>query len=297
MRWLYVSALVVALSANTASAGPILTNGTLSVEIRADSGAIHNAALGGVEFYRQGAFVSDFGFQNGTNTATFSINTTNGGSGTAVTVSPAGGTPSSVVVTGVYTGGGANIAFTRTYSLVPGQNVLRTTTTFTNNGANSTTLRTFDTADPDQGIPSTFSTDNDIYLLGGFNVGRATAASGVNSGYTVVFGPGGVLGFGNTFGLGISNGAQLNTFFTSPFDPNGANADIGFAFGRQLTLAPGASGTVDFLQAFGTTRPNAENAFLASQVVPEPTSMVVFGLMGVAGFGYVRRRLKGTPVA
>lgn len=33
------------------------------------------------------------------------------------------------------------------------------------------------------------------------------------------------------------------------------------------------------------------------QPTPEPATLAVFGLMGAAGFGYVRRRLKGAPVA
>ncbi len=38
-------------------------------------------------------------------------------------------------------------------------------------------------------------------------------------------------------------------------------------------------------------------SLLATSAVPEPTTLAVFGLMGAAGFGYVRRRLKGAPVA
>lgn len=284
-------AVALLATAQSARADILLSQGPLSVTIRSDNGAINNVLFSGAEFYRQGTFVSDFGFQVGTNTGTFSRNTANGVTGTPVTV--AGTT--TAVVTGIVPGTAGNVAFTRTYSLVPGLNVLRTTTTLTNNGVASATIRAFDTADPDQGngppLNQGFSTVNDVYSLGGFLVGRSTANG--PSPFTVVFGPDGVTGFGggsSPFVLEIGNGPELNTFFSTPFDPNGANQDIGFGFGREVTLAAGGSSTIVFDQAFGTTQANAENAFLAAQAVPEPTTMVLFGLCAVAGGGFAWRR-------
>ncbi len=46
---------------------------------------------------------------------------------------------------------------------------------------------------------------------------------------------------------------------------------------------------------FGVRRVTIEAPISAA--VPEPATLAVFGLMGAAGFGYVRRRLKGAPVA
>lgn len=280
MRTLVLALVCSGLVAGSAAAAPI-TQGALSANIDNTNGAISNVSFGGTEFYRQGTFVSDFGYQVGTNTGTFQRNTAGGSLGTGpVTVTAMNAT--TVVVTGASNG----VAFTRTYSAVPGLDVLRTAVTLTNTTSGTiTNFRAFEAFDPDQGIPSTFSTLNDVFPLVGIPVSQASVGSGLT---VVAGGLGGITGFLNN--LGIFSGGDLNSFFGGPLDPNGASGDIGFAFGFQQTLAPGQTVGYTFDQAFGTTPQNAQNAFVSAQQVPEPATLAAFGAMAAVGFGYTRRR-------
>jgi hypothetical protein len=276
--------------------GATITNGTLTVDIRTDNGAIDLVRFpgpSGSDFYNPGLPVSNFGLQVGSNTGTFSLNTVTGGTGIPVSVSS---TPTSVTVTGTFNG----VNFSRVYTLVPGLNVLRATTTYSNPGASAVSLSSFDTFDPDQGVGQGAgnATTNDVLNLptGSGNATVAQASSTGTPPLTVVAGeviPGTTAGFGagtSPFGLGIFNGSQLNQFFSTPFDPNGTTADIGFAVGNQFTVGAGQSLTLNFDQAFGLNPTDAQQQFELAN--PEPTSMVVFGAIAVGGVFYGWRRNK-----
>lgn len=71
----------------------------------------------------------------------------------------------------------------------------------------------------------------------------------------------------------IFNGFLSDTFVNGPEGQRLYTNQINAIFG----LAPSGGGS-------------------GSAATPEPTTLVAFGLMGAAGFGYVRRRLKGMPV-
>jgi hypothetical protein len=220
----------------------------------------------GGEFYRLGFFVSDFGFQMGTNTATFALNTTNGLEQIASTVTS---NATAITVTGTYSG----IAITRVYTLVAGTDVLRTTTTLTNTTGGAVDLRYFDTADPDHG--GTSSTTNDVYNLPtGAGNARVAQAIGFFDNRTVIAGTldsQGVVGFldGASGGLGIQSGANLNAFFSNPIDPNGTLQDVGFAVALGTNIAAGASRTFVYDQSFGLTRNEAQLDFEIANV-PRP---------------------------
>lgn len=278
------------LSLGTASAQAItLSNGSLEVTIREDNGAIDtvlfdNNSLLPSDFFNPGNPVSNFGFQNGTNTSTFVRNTTTDFAQQAVSVSSSG---DSVFVTGTYTGGGANVDFTRTYSLVPDLNVLSISTEFINNGS-EVALRYFDTLDPDQGVAqgNRTGTFNDVLSLstdaGLGKVGQATETDGL----TVVLGsvdPDVTVASGNPFQILDGNG--LNNFFNAPFDGNGAFADEGTHIGLELLLAAGESGSFQYHQAYGPSIAQAQKEFiLANSIdVPEPAS--VLGLLAVSAIG------------
>ena len=68
-------AFVVAVFVGQIQAG-VISNGSLTVDIRSDNGAIDAVTFGGYDFYNPGSPVSDFGVQFGTNTATFRLNST-----------------------------------------------------------------------------------------------------------------------------------------------------------------------------------------------------------------------------
>jgi T5SS/PEP-CTERM-associated repeat protein len=257
-------AVVASLSATTY--GQTLSNGSLSVLIRSDNGAIDAALFSGIDFFNPGTPVSDWGLQAGTNTSTFRLNTTGGVTGIPVSVSGGGST---ATVSGTYTLGGSNLAFTRQYQLVTGQNAVRVTTLFENNAESPFTLSYFDTFDPDQGSSASFSTFNDVYSTGSTRLARASASSnGTSSGTpTLSFvaatnDASATLAAGGPFSIG--SGDTLNAFFAAPTDGNGTLADQGVHIGLRRTLAPGDSYSFTTVFAFGLTPSAAELAALAS---------------------------------
>ena len=235
-----------------------LTNGSLTVAIRSDNGAIGSLTFGGSDFYNPGTPVSNWGLQVGTDTSTFALSRTNGGTGIPVTVTAISG---GVQVSGTYTRGGANVAFTRTYSLVPGLNVLRITTAFTNNGSDIT-LSYFDTFDPDQGIGAGlgYDTYNDV-------IGSTARASATND-LSVIMGstdPNVTVAAGGPFQ--INSGSLLNAFFASPVDENGALDDEGIHIGIRFSLAAGGGRTFAYDQAYGVSTAAAAAAYCSSNAV------------------------------
>lgn len=260
-----------------------ITNGSLAVMISDSSGAIDSVTFGGTEYFRAGTFVSDFGFQNGTDVGTFVFNSPQYGAGQSVVVT-------GTTVTGNYLGGGANIAFERTYSLVDGLNVLRISSRLSNQGVAATTISYFDAFDPDQGefLGFGYETYNDVFGLSGATVAEATATSN----HTVVMGSKDPrITVSSGFFFSITYGSTLNDFFDVPFDPNGTLADSGTQLGLRVLLAPGQTTSVTYDLAFGLNSAEARTAFAAAQV-PEPASLAIFGL-GSALYGIGRRRRSG----
>jgi hypothetical protein len=238
--------------------GLLLTNGSLTLVASIVNGAIRAVSFAGADFYASGTAVSDYGFQNGTDTATFRRNTASVRTGQPVTVT---WTDTEVVVQGVFTGGGVTVSFDRRYSLVPEHDVVRVSTTLTNLGP-ATVLSCFDTFDPDQGVARDLgrSTYNDVYVLEGATVGRATDMGGL----TVVMGsthPAVTVAAGNPFW--IDSGLTLNGFFDAPFDGDGARADMGLHVGVRLFLPAGATETFTYDQAYGTSIAAAEAQFVS----------------------------------
>lgn len=269
------------------SMGYNLNNGSLSLDIRADNGAIDTVTFGGSDFFNPGTPVSNYGFQLGTSTATFAVNDTSGGTGQSVVVTSGTGT---ITATGTYTKGGANVIFARTYALVPGQNVIQVTTQLTNNAATSVTLRYFDTFDPDQGsgLGLGFSTFNDVLALatgaGSISVGQAYASNDL----TFVLGPtapgAAVVSSGTYFNIG--DGTTLNTVFSSPADGNGAFQDSGTHIIYELMINASQTVTVTTLLSFGTTHSAAQSAFIASfdpTVTTHPATSVTFSTATLQG--------------
>ena len=246
-------------------------NGSLQTDIRQDNGAIDDVFFGGSDFFNPGFPVSDFGFQNGTDTSTFVFNDTSGFSQQPVTVERI---DDEIVVTGTYTGGGANVDFTRTYSLVEGLNVVNVETEFVNNGSD-VDLSYFDTFDPDQGTDRGNGTEtfNDVFDLdtagGTATVGQASELDDL----TFLLGslnPDVTVASGSPFNIG--DGFTLNEFFASPFDGEGELADSGTHIGIQLDLSAGETESFDYLQAYGENPEEAQEQFLQSV---EPLTPIV----------------------
>ncbi len=264
----------------TAAHSATLTNGTLTVDIRDDNGAIDGVSFGGTDYFNPGTAVSDWGFQTGNDTATFVVNDTSGAVGQTVTVTP------SSVVSGLYTEGGATVAFARAYSIIAGTNTLQIDMSYLNLGP-TITLRQFETFDPDQGTPLGLGspTRNDVFSLAGNQVAQARIEGA--SSHTVVLGSSSAsYTVASGFPFEIDGGTALNDFFTSPFDGDDALADSGMHIGFERELASGESASYTTYLAFGVDPSSARASYLSS--VPEPSS----GLLGAIGVcALVRRRV------
>lgn len=253
--------------------------------------------FGGTEFFRRGAYISNYGFQNGTDEDTFVLNDAYGNTGVLVSQGPAH------TFSGVYSpSSGISVAFSRTYSLVPGLNVLRIITTFVNNGIDLT-LSYFDTFDPDQGVDlgAGYHTYNDVFSLAGGTVGQARIDDSGNQ-HTVIVGsvdPRATVASGGPFS--IDNGSILNDFFASPIDGNDAFEDEGTHIGLRTPLNAGDSTTFVIDIAFGVTPSDAQNHFVLANspmsVVPEPSSLCLAGMAGLSLGGYYLRQRRRKVLA
>lgn len=277
----------------------ILTDGTLTVRIRPENGAIALFSFGGSDYFNPGAPEANWGMQNGTDTSTFSNNNTFGGFGVPAAVAPVGST---VEVTGTFD---SVFGFTRTYSLVSGFPVLKVDTTITNlDGVNPQTISYYDSVDPDQGIDqgNGYSTINDIFSVlttaGPVLIGSAVETGGLTI-LLASLDARSVSGF-EASGLAIGSGAALNSFLTAPLDPNGGFADVGLNMGFRDTLAAGASTNYVFYYVPATNRDEAALNFLGAsdsdpnpnRGIPEPMTggLALLGLAALASTSLRRRR-------
>lgn len=285
LQTLILLGLVLSMNSTGSQAALLnISNDRLAVSINDTNGAIREVYLDGVKYYTFGTWISNWGMQFGVTTPP-KINTNPGNEQIPVAVTQKSG---SVEVAGTFSSGSYNVDFTRIYSLVPGLNVLRTTSTITNKG-NDVVFSYFDTFDPDLGEnKSTMKDVLDLATPRG-NV-KIAQAIGFNN-YSVVYGslnPNATVGTGR-FG-GINDKDELNDFFLNPPDDNGATNINGAHIGIRKSLTSGQVLTYTFDQAYGASLSEAQNQFSSAQApVPEPSSMLL-GLLSLGGLFGIKRK-------
>ena len=323
-RWcnlhvLFPSLIAASLLGAPVSEGAVLTNGSLEVHIDPVIGAIDAYLFGPPDdpifqftgaksdFFNPSHRGADFGFQLGTDQTTGVINLIHEPNKPFYSPLPVNVSADNVV-TGIYNLGGAQVAFERSYSLVPGYDALQISTRFENLGG-SVNLRYFDTYDPDQF--SSFGTFNDVLQLGSATVAQARTTADFlgwpeTLRYTAIVGsddPRAVVGAGGQFLLKPNNDSggffipgNINEFFSSPTDANDERADLGIHLGFDLFLDPLESTTVRSLVVGGTNPTAAQEAFLGAlgagnpNVVPEPSSFTIFSCFATLGLIAARKR-------
>lgn len=175
-------ATLVLLAGGGASAATI-TSGPMRVAIGDGTGAIDSVRFHGNEFFRHGAYTSDFVFQDGNDASSAARNTPEPFVGSMLPVTALGAEPSAATFGGRYTDGRSPVAFTRTFTLVPGFDRLEITTTVRNVGdVTLPSLRLLESFDPDPGENfhhltdfhfRAFDTVNDVREVAGVSVATA----------------------------------------------------------------------------------------------------------------------------
>lgn len=267
-----VKALVLAgsvLGALGSAQAAVISNGTLTLDVNA-TGSIRDVSNAAGGFWNYGYPDIGFGISSAAGFAREDANvgyTQLGGSIVAG--------PTTIVASGSFGG----LSYVRTYSL-SGFDV-NISTVITNGNTASTTFKWFDAGDPDQGVPrgggnGSFNDITPDYAI-------ATNSSGVPPDLVkwASTDPTAVLTF-VTGSLEISSAGQLDTLFTTPYDPNLADEDIGMAIIWQRTLAAGESLTLNYVQSYGTA--------IDVGIVPEPGTLALVGAAALGIFGSSLRK-------
>ena len=285
-KLLLATSLLTLISAASAWANTDISANGLTVDIQDSGGDISALQYDGSEYYALGYYNSDWGLQTGTTTSTFVRNGTADGYGSVGQPTTLGSfTATSAIYTGTYTAGGADVAFTRSYSLAAGVPALATTMTFQNESSSAITLTYFETYDPD--LSSTPATNNGKVTIDGVTAAQAVRADGS----TVELGSSLSSAIVNASGLGFDgpvSGSDLNSILASGgVNSMGANEDDSIDLVYQVSLAGGATVSVTSDQAYGLSATAAQANF-AAVVAPEPPTWLLM-LAGVAGAGFLQR--------
>jgi hypothetical protein len=247
----------------------VLAQGNLRLSLNLSSAGLNSVTFMGNEIYTLGTYISDWGLQTGTNSATFLWN----GNGGAVLIpmSWTAGDSRSASFLGTYTSGGANVAVTRDYAFLLGVDAWRSTMTFRNNGISSITLRCFETYDVDWQYFGTsyYTTANDRYTIAtnssAIQIGRSLMTNGPLVVLVGTTDPGSIIAACSSAYFGITTSSALNTFFASNgADSNGALQDDTLDIGREYIIAPGATASFTAYQSISTNIPTAEFALVGN---------------------------------
>lgn len=260
-----------------------LTQGPLTITFNDAGGRIDSLLFNGLEVYRLGTFVSDWGLSVFTNPPAFVINqarTTPAQQPMTRTVT----TPSSVTYVGLYSNVYARLLLTRTFEFVPGQNTLRTRVLIQNQDAASVSVQSFDTFDPDfasVGGGVAYTTANDRYTILTNSIvayaGRSTVPGLQTTALLGTTDPSAIIGASRTASgwFVIQNNADLGAILqASGADSNGGTSDTSLDILWSFDLGPGATREMEYFHSFGTTVAAAEQAFVLSIATNIPPAII-----------------------
>jgi uncharacterized delta-60 repeat protein len=253
LELLYYQATLIPFSPSD----PTLTNGGLTIKIRQDNGAIASAVFNGIDYFNSGTPVSNWGLEvNGS----FVSNSTIGGGASSSVTSLSSDT---VQVVSTYNG----VRATRIYKIFG--ETLQVSVKVENLNLSSTTVKIFDTFDPDQ-IQFGQNLDAFSQTIPGGVIKAAQASQGTAQ--TVVLAsvdPSISISAGNPFQ--IFNPGDLNFVLSSPGDPNGAFLDLGIHAATSRILDASQSFNYSYVMAFGSTSSSANTNLVNSINLLIPT--------------------------
>lgn len=236
----------------------VLAQSNVTVTIANTAARIASLRFRSNELFRVGTFVSDWGLQISSNSSTFMRNPNAEGAVNQIPMTLLNAGERNASFAGTYTTAFGSVAVTRDFSLAQRSDVLRTATTFRNNGTGSIMVRYFETFDVDlnQGGSNVFSTANDRYLIANTPAIYTGRSALTNQGMVMAMGttePGALVSASSSSYFAITSSGELNTFFnTGGGDSQGLLADAAIDIGKEFILIPGGSAGFVFYQSLGT---------------------------------------------
>lgn len=278
-------AIALLLGSSVSAQAAFINTANVQLNVSTTNGAFLNFIGFGTDYFDHGNHVADHGFAIEGVSGSFAVSTTNNITNGNLTYTGSTVNAGSVSVTGNY---GTYGSFIRNVMAIPGFDVFRITTTFTNKTSNAYSLLQFETFDPDQGIAHglDYETKNDVVTLSnGMKVATSVNTANFNP-FFVAAKDAAATDAGGVFK--IEDYSSLSTVLNSPFDGGGSTSDEGSHVVNRFLLNAGAS--VTFTSYIGTTSGDLDSALKAldgaTKQVPEPAGLL---LAGLAALGLSRR--------
>lgn len=282
-------AIALLLGSSVSAQAAYINTANVQLNVSTSNGAFLNFIGFGTDYFDHGTHVADHGFAIEGVSRSFALSDTNGANMGSLTYTGSAVTANSVTVNGNY---GSYGSFVRNVMAIPGFDVFRITTTFTNKTTSAYSLLQFETFDPDQGIAHGLGHDtkNDVVTLSsGMKVATSVNIANYNP-FFVAAKNAAATEAGGTFRIG--DYSSLSAVLDNPVDGGNSQNDSGSHVINRFWLSAGNS--VTFTSYIGTTSGNLDSALKAldsaTKQVPEPTGLLLAGLAMLGLSRRVRRQ-------